>query len=136
VWKAWTDPEHIVKWWGPHGFTTTTEEMNVKPGGVWRYVMHGPDGVDYPNKIVYEELVEPERIVFSHSGAKKGGPNALFQGIVTFVARGAKTEVTMRQLFRTTAERDQVVKTYGAIEGGKQTFERMAEHVAKMASSH
>jgi uncharacterized protein YndB with AHSA1/START domain len=51
VFKMWTDPEHIVQWWGPKGFTTTTYSMDVRPGGVWRFVMHGPDGTDYQNKI-------------------------------------------------------------------------------------
>ena len=46
VFTPWTDPRHIVQWWGPNGFTTTIHEMDVRPGGVWRFVMHGPDGVD------------------------------------------------------------------------------------------
>jgi uncharacterized protein YndB with AHSA1/START domain len=56
VFEAFTQPEHLAKWWGPNGFTITTHEMEVKPGSAWRFMMHGPDGVDYPNKIVYEEL--------------------------------------------------------------------------------
>lgn len=52
VWKAWTDPNHVAHWWGPNGFTNTIHEMNVAPGGVWRFMMHGPDGTDWPNKIV------------------------------------------------------------------------------------
>ena len=58
----WTDPEHVAKWWGPTGFTNTIYEMDVRPGGVWRFVMHGPDGIDYQNKIVYIEVVKPERL--------------------------------------------------------------------------
>ena len=68
VWKAWTDPKHIKAWWGPNGFTTTTLAVNVRPGGVWRFIMHGPDGTDYPNKIVYTEIVKPERLVYDHGG--------------------------------------------------------------------
>jgi uncharacterized protein YndB with AHSA1/START domain len=45
VFKAWTDPKHIARWWGPNGFTTTIHEMDVRPGGAWRFIMHGPDGV-------------------------------------------------------------------------------------------
>jgi hypothetical protein len=59
VWKVWTEPEHVVRWWGPNGFTTTTHSMDVKSGGVWRFVMHGPDGHDYQNKITYLEVVKP-----------------------------------------------------------------------------
>ena len=62
VFDAWTDPEHVAQWWGPNGFTNTIHEMDVRPGGVWRFVMHGPDGVDYNNKIVYIEVVKPERL--------------------------------------------------------------------------
>src|SRR5262245_65569471 len=64
VFDAWTDPEQIVQWWGPRGFTTTTSTMEARPGGVWRFVMHGPDGRDYQNKITYFEVVRPERLVY------------------------------------------------------------------------
>jgi len=53
VFKAWTVPAIITNWWGPRGFSTTTHEMDFRAGGVWRFTMHGPDGTDYPNKIVY-----------------------------------------------------------------------------------
>src|SRR5207248_2469506 len=68
VFKVWTDPKHIGNWWGPKGFATTTFSMDVRPGGVWRFVMHGPDGRDYENKITYLEVVAPERIVYKHGG--------------------------------------------------------------------
>ena len=71
VFEAMTDPKQVVKWWGPNGFTTTIHEMDVRPGGVWRHTMHGPDGTDYPNKSVFLEVVKPERIVYKHSGGKK-----------------------------------------------------------------
>src|SRR5687768_17075927 len=71
VFKVWTDPEHIKHWWGPDGFTSTIYEMDVRPGGVWNYVMHGPDGTDYKNKSVFVEVTEPERIVFDHVSAPK-----------------------------------------------------------------
>ena len=66
VFKLWTDPEHLAHWWGLNGFTITNYEMDVRLGGVWRFVMHGPNGVDYQNKVVYREVVEPERLVYSH----------------------------------------------------------------------
>ena len=49
VWDAWTDPEQVAQWWGPRGFTLTTHSKDLRPGGTWRYTMHGPDGTDYPN---------------------------------------------------------------------------------------
>jgi hypothetical protein len=70
VWKVWTEPEHIGKWWGPNGFTTTTHKMEVKAGGVWRFVMHGPDGRDYQNKITFIEVVKHDR--HPHDPARLG----------------------------------------------------------------
>src|SRR5215471_4612912 len=66
VFSVWTDPNHIGNWWGPKGFVTTTFKMDVKPGGVWRFVMHGPDGRDYENKITYLEVEQHKRLVFTH----------------------------------------------------------------------
>jgi uncharacterized protein YndB with AHSA1/START domain len=91
--------------------------------------MHGPDGVDYANRIVFDEIVAPERIVFSHHGGIDSVP-AQFQSTVTFFAEGGKTRVTMRQLYNSAAERDAVVQKYRAVEGGKQTLDRLAELLA------
>ena len=132
VFRAWTDPEQVSRWWGPRGFTTTTREMDVRPGGVWRHVMHGPDGTDYDNRIVYTEVVEPERLVYSHDAGEDDDPYR-FQVTVTFAERAGKTELTMRSLFGSVAARDYVVKEFGAIEGGLQTLDRLAEHLASGA---
>src|SRR5437868_2842338 len=59
VFKAWTDPQHMAQWWGPHGFTIPVCEMDVRPDGAYRIVMRGADGVDYPLKGVYHEIAEP-----------------------------------------------------------------------------
>src|SRR5262245_61006115 len=64
VWTAWTDPKHLSQWWGPDGFTTTTSAFDMRPGGVWRFVMHGPDGRDYENRVTFDEIVKPERLVY------------------------------------------------------------------------
>ena len=61
VFSAFTDPKHLAQWWGPDGFTTTTSAFEFRPGGVWRFVMHGPDGRDYQNRITFDEIVAPER---------------------------------------------------------------------------
>jgi uncharacterized protein YndB with AHSA1/START domain len=126
VFEAWTDPQHIGQWWGPNGFTTTTIEMNVKEGGIWKFVMHGPDGVDWENLIQYIEVVKPERLVFSHGDFSKEH----FRSVVTFVEKGDQTELTLRSIFPTEAARDYVVKEVGAIEGAKQTLQRLAEYLA------
>jgi uncharacterized protein YndB with AHSA1/START domain len=131
AWEAMTNPLHVVRWWGPRGFTSTIEEMDVRPGGVWKHVMHGPDGTDYPNHSVFTEVVKPERICFSHGGTKKGGTEAQFEATWTFDAlEGGKTRVTIRMVFPSAELRNQVVKEYGAIEGGEQTLARLAEQLA------
>ena len=70
VWRVWTDPKHIAQWWGPQGFTNTIREMEVRPGGAWRFTMHGPDGKDYPNEIVFTEVMKPERLAYDHTAPK------------------------------------------------------------------
>ena len=131
VWEAWTDPQQVVKWWGPQGFTTTIHEMDVRPGGVWGHTMRGPDGKEYPNKSVFIEVVKPERIVYSHGGGSKGEPGVQFQATWTFEAEGDKTRLTLRSVFPSAAARDLVIKTYNAVEGAKQTLGRLAEQLGK-----
>ena len=131
VFEAFTDAKHIGEWWGPNGFTTTTYEMDVRPGGAWRYVMHGPDGTDYSNKMVYSEVVKPERLAYAHGTDDDGPP--LFHATITFEDQGGKTLVTLHSIFPTAAIRDRTVKEFGAIEGGKQTLERLAKYLAKQS---
>lgn len=126
VFRMWTDREHISNWWGPRGFTTTTYEMDVRPGGVWGHVMHGPDGTDYDNKIVYREIAEPERLVYSHVSPPP------FEMIVTFTQFGHNTQVTARMLFESATLRDRVAREHGAVEGLHQTLERLEEQVSNM----
>jgi uncharacterized protein YndB with AHSA1/START domain len=132
VWEAWTNPEHVAKWWGPDGFTTTITKMDFRVGGVWKLTMHGPDGKNYPNSSVFREIAEPERIVFAHGGRREHGPSANFLSTWTFEALGKQTRVTMRLLFDTPAERELVIREFGAIEGGKQTFARLAGYLVQM----
>ena len=133
VWEAMTNPKHVVNWWGPRGFTTTIEKMDFRAGGVWQHVMRGPDGANYPNKSVFKEIVSPERIVFQHGGRREGGPGVNFVSTWSFEKLAAdKTRVSIRMIFPSAAERDFVVKEFGAIEGGKQTLEKLGEHLAKM----
>ncbi len=131
VFEAFTDQKHISKWWGPNGFTTTTLIMDLRPGGIWRFIMHGPDGRDYQNLITYLEVSKPKRLVYEHSGVGDT-EDIKFHATVTFKPVGNKTEITLRSAFATAEERDRVVKEYGAIEGGKQTLERLGRHVEGM----
>jgi len=129
VFRVWTQAEHVGRWWGPRGFTTTTHEMEVAPGGLWRFVMHGPDGTDYDNTITYREIAPPERLVYDHG--EQGAPG-FFRVKVIFEAQNGTTRLTMRMLFESVAERDFVVEKYGAIEGGNQTLDRLAEYLEEV----
>lgn len=134
VWHAWTEPRHLEQWWGPDGFSVTTQEIDVREGGTWRFIMHGPDGRDYPNHIVFTELKEPERICHDHGGDGKDGAEVHFKAVITFEEQlHGKTLITMKSIFRSATERAHVVKEYGAIEGGNQTLGRMADYVGKMS---
>jgi uncharacterized protein YndB with AHSA1/START domain len=124
VFQAWTDPKHLAQWWGPNGFTNTIQEMDVRPGGAWRLIMHGPDGTDYKNESVYLEVVKPELLSYEHKSPK-------FRSTVTFEEQGGRTKVTMFMVFETAQERDTTVKVFGAIEGAKQTFARLAEFLSQ-----
>ncbi|HVH38894.1 MAG TPA: SRPBCC family protein [Gemmatimonadaceae bacterium] len=134
VFKAYTDVRHLARWWGPDGFTTTTSAFEFRVGGAWEFVMHGPDGTDYPNHIEYREIVPAERIVFVH-GERQGDPEA-FVSTITFAARdgGAATDVVMRAVFKDKATRDKVVTEFGAIEGGKQTLAHLDDYVRTLST--
>ena len=86
VWRAWTEPKHLARWYGPNGFTVTTDEMDVRAGGTWRHTLHGPDGTDYPNLTRYVEVVRPERLVYEHGSAEREEDR--FAVTVTFADEG------------------------------------------------
>lgn len=130
VFEAWTDPAHVARWWGPDGFTTTVQQMDVRPGGLWRFIMHGPDGTDYDNRAVYIEVSRPERLVFDHGADVDDDPNS-FHVTVTFDDHGGRTEVTMTSVFKTAQARDAVV-LFGAIELGKQTLNHLADYLREL----
>jgi uncharacterized protein YndB with AHSA1/START domain len=124
VWEVWTDPEHLVQWWGPNGFTNTISLMDVRPGGEWDLVMHGPDGTDYNNKSVFREVVLHRKIVYEHISAPK------FIATISFEPRGEQTMLTWHMLFRSAEEFIQMVKTFKADEGLKQNLEKLGRYVA------
>lgn len=129
VFAAWVDPEQVVKWWGPDGFTNAIHEMDVRPGGHWRFVMHGPDGRDYQNHIVFAEVTRPERIVYDHVSTPK------FRNTVTFTAEGKKTRVVMRAVLENAEAYRMAVEVFHAVEGGRQTLGRLAEFVETAGGS-
>jgi uncharacterized protein YndB with AHSA1/START domain len=127
VFDAWTNPTSLEQWWGPLGFTNTTESIDIRPGGVWKFVMRGPDGVEYPNYIVFDEIVEPQRITYSH-GDTEDRPDD-FHTTVTFEAAGKQTRLTIRSVFQSAAMREEAFK-FGVLQGGHQTIDKLTEFVA------
>jgi uncharacterized protein YndB with AHSA1/START domain len=132
VFEACSQVRHLARWYGPDGFTTTTQSFDFREGGVWEFVMHGPDGTDHPNHVEYREIVAPERIVMLH-GDRAGDPRA-FVSTITLIERGETTEIVLRTVFKTKEQRDEIVERYGAIEGGHQTLGRLAVYVAELGA--
>lgn len=134
VFEAWSDPRHLAQWWGPDGFTTTTSAFDMRPGGVWRFVMHGPVGRNYENRITFDEIVKPERIRYHHGGGDDVEP-VQFRTVVTFDDLGdGKTRITLHAVFPSAAERDRVIRDYGADKGAVQTLARLAGYLLTMRS--
>lgn len=131
VFAAFTDARHIAEWWGPRGFRNTIHERNVRPGGVWRYMMHGPDGTDYPNRVKYLEIQAPERLVYQHDSDKDDDPNG-FHVTISLEPAGTGTQVTLR-LLCATAEQAENFKKFGAIDGGTQNLTRLDEFLTLQA---
>lgn len=134
VFKVWTDPAHVGQWWGPKGFTNPRCEVDARPGGRIHIDMRAPDGVVYPMAAVFEEVREPERIVFVTS-ALDGNGNSMFdiRNTVTFRDRQGKTELTLRaQVIQTTAVAPQYLK--GMEAGWNQSLDRLDDYVRKVRS--
>ncbi|MFD6054758.1 SRPBCC family protein [Agromyces sp. NPDC060279] len=127
VFEAFTEVRHLSQWWGPHGFTTTTRAFEFREGGVWEFVMHGPDGTKYPEWISWTEIVPPERIAMLH-GEHRDDPDA-FESVLSFEERGESTEVRMLTVFPSRELRDAAIERHGAVEGGRQTLAELAAYV-------
>ncbi len=131
VFKAWTDPKRVAQWWGPHGFTNPVCELDVRPGGAILIHMRGPDGTVYPMTGIYQEVAEPERIVFTSAALDRDG-NPLFEVLttVTFAEQGGKTKQILRaRVIKRTAQAAPYLK--GMEAGWTQSLERLAESLAK-----
>ena len=131
VFKAFTAPEHLACWFGPSGFTLITTAFVFQPGGEWHFTMHGPDGTDYPNWVQWQEIVPPERLVYQQ-GQAPGDPDA-FLSTVTLQEEGGMTRITLHGLFKTRERRDEVVAKYNALEGARETLERLATYLPTVA---
>jgi len=125
IFKAWTDPLHLEKWWGPAGFTNTFHEYNLEPGGNWSFTMHGPDGKNYRNECVFIEIKAPVKLVWDHVT----GP--IFQLVANFdELPDNKTRVTFRQIFRSPKECENI-KVY-AVNANEENFDRLEQELKAM----
>jgi uncharacterized protein YndB with AHSA1/START domain len=124
VWELWTNPEHIVNWWGPNGFTNTITTMDVTPGGEWDLVMHGPDGTDYKNKSIFKEVILHKKLVYEHVSYPS------FTATVIFEAQGEQTLINWQMLFESAEDLIEVVKKFKADEGLRQNMEKFEAYIA------
>ena len=125
LFEAFRDPERLKQWWGPNGFTNTIQEFDLKPGGKWRLIMHGPNGADYHNTSTFVEVVKPARVVFQHEE-----PIHRFLMTMNFDDDGGKTKVTWRMLFESESE---FIKVRAFIaDANEQNFDRLAEQLKTM----
>lgn len=135
VWRAWTDVQHVSNWWGPRGFSTKTHSHDFKPGGTWKFVMIGPDGREYENKVTFLEITHESKIVYKHGGVGDT-ERVTFTATVEFVALSERrTRLTKRLVFPTAGERDFCANTYGAVEGLTDTMTRLAEFAATLGNT-
>jgi uncharacterized protein YndB with AHSA1/START domain len=131
VWEAWTDPDQVARWWGPRGFTLTTHSKDLRVGGSWIYTMHGPDGVDYPNRATYLEVEEGRRLVYDHGANDER--EALFRVTVVFSEKDGRTTMQMSMALAT-PEAAEETKKFIKKAGGNATWDRLAEYLAKESS--
>lgn len=125
IWEAWSDPEKIIHWWGPNGFTTTLHQMDFREEGEWKLTLHGPDGINYPNRSVYKEIIPLKKIVFEHF-------NPHFLATVLFESNEDGTEMQWNMLFDSAEQYEIIVKAHKADEGQKQNIERLNNYIQQL----
>jgi uncharacterized protein YndB with AHSA1/START domain len=130
VWKAWTDPAQVEQWWGPKGFSSPRCEWNARPKGSIRIDMRAPDGVVYPMSGVFQEIVEPERLVFISSALDENGKSMFdIHNTVIFSDHGDKTSITLQvRVLTVTARAPQHLK--GMEIGWNQSLDRLGDHLS------
>ncbi len=129
VFKTCTDPILIPQWWGPRNLTTTVDKMDVRPGGVWRFVQRDADDNEYAFKGVYHDITPPERLVFTFEF--EGMPGHVLLETMTFEEDDGKTKLTDSSVFQTVEDRDGMLQS-GMEQGATETMDRLAELLAKV----
>jgi len=127
VWKAWTDPTHVARWWGPTGVTNPVCELDLRPGGAIRIDMRGADGSVWPMTGVFHDIVEPERLVFTTSAFEDadGQPRLAVLNTATFADHDGKTMVTLHAVIVTSSPAVEA-SLAGMEEGWNQSLDRLA----------
>lgn len=136
VFKAWTDTRHMAQWWGPKGFTNPVCELDVRAGGAIRIHMRAPNGVVYPMSGVFEEITEPERLIFVSSALDENG-NSMFDVLntVTFAEQRGKTTLTLQaRVIKATAQAPQYLK--GMEAGWSQSLDRLGDLLDVIVGHH
>lgn len=128
VWNAWVVADQVAEWWGPRGFTHTTQRKEVKPGGDWLFTMHGPDGVDYPNYTKYFEVTPQKHLLYDHGGIE--GKPPLFRVEVKFTESKGETLLDMTMTLPTPEAAENTKKHIKKM-GGGTTWDRLAEFLEK-----
>jgi len=132
VFQAWIDPKHLQRWWGPKSFTNPVCEVDARIGGAWRIVMRAPNGEEYPAVGIYQEIVEPERLVFTNNAIDKNG-NIIIEGFttVTFAEENGKTKLTLQT--RGVARVPYAAAYLQGMEAGwTQSLQRLAEEISRI----
>jgi uncharacterized protein YndB with AHSA1/START domain len=130
VWEAWTDSQQVARWWGPRGFTITTHSKDLRPGGHWRYTMHGPDGKDWPNVTTYHEVEPLKKLVYDHGATDTTPP--LFRVTVLFREVKGQTHMDMTMACAS-PEAAQNIRKHIKSAGGESTWDRLAEYLGDQA---
>ncbi len=130
VWKVLTDPERVTNWWGPHGYSTTVVEMDVRPGGTWRWINHTTGGEDAPFKGEYLEVDPPRKLVQTQIFDVPGFDDRPGVNTMTLEDLGGRTKLVARSRFPS-VEDLQGALAMGMIGGALDTYDRLAVEIAK-----
>ena len=126
VWDAWRDPEKIAKWWGPAGFHSTVRELDLREGGRFDVVMHGPDGTDYPNLYLFDRVDEGKLLIYTNVGSEQFGL-AAFQSVFVTESTGDRTRVTLTARFASEQDKRKHVEEFQAVRGSEELLQRLEE---------
>jgi uncharacterized protein YndB with AHSA1/START domain len=127
VYTAWTAPNHLKNWWGPAGFTNTFNRFDLRPGGKWSFIMHGPDKGNYPNECEFLKIDKPALIAW------KRFSKPIFQVVVTFEEVAAnRTKIIFKMIFNS-AEECNKIKAF-APDKNEENFDRLENELIKMTS--